>query len=283
MAEFQRKRLEGQRCEQSTDALRRQKRHAQAHVREARRTLAGRALPRDEFIAGPIWTLQSSRLPGFRRPAAYPLCLPLCQTDRAGAASADGRRASHSQHITTNPLPGRPNPAYLVRSMRIGIFSDTHANLEALIRGPRGVSEGKYRRLLLPRRHGRVRRLAERVRRSRPRALQGHDPRQPRRGRLGRMDYSYYYEAARHALDVHAAMISPENMAWLKGLPYQHKLDGRRPPALPRLPGPARGVRVHLRAGAGARVPSALGQARPHHAHWPLAPLQGVRADEDQR
>src|SRR5262249_4135190 len=41
----------------------------------------------------------------------------------------------------------------------------------------------------------------------------------------GRMDYSYYYEAARHALDVHAAMISPENMAWLKALPYQHKLD----------------------------------------------------------
>jgi len=41
----------------------------------------------------------------------------------------------------------------------------------------------------------------------------------------GRMDYSYYYEAARHALDVHASMLSPENMAWLKTLPYQHKLD----------------------------------------------------------
>ena len=25
--------------------------------------------------------------------------------------------------------------------------------------------------------------------------------------------------------DVHAAMVSAENMAWLKGLPYQHKLD----------------------------------------------------------
>ena len=41
----------------------------------------------------------------------------------------------------------------------------------------------------------------------------------------GRMDYSYYYEAARHALDAHAAMLSPENMAWLKQLPYQDKLD----------------------------------------------------------
>src|SRR5438445_13100984 len=39
------------------------------------------------------------------------------------------------------------------------------------------------------------------------------------------MDYSYYYEAARHALDVHAAMISTENMQWLKQLPYQHMLD----------------------------------------------------------
>ena len=26
------------------------------------------------------------------------------------------------------------------------------------------------------------------------------------------MDYSYYYEAARHALDTHAAMLSPENI-----------------------------------------------------------------------
>jgi predicted phosphodiesterase len=41
----------------------------------------------------------------------------------------------------------------------------------------------------------------------------------------GRMDYSYYYEAARHALDLHAQLLSAENMAWLKGLPYQIKLE----------------------------------------------------------
>ena len=35
------------------------------------------------------------------------------------------------------------------------------------------------------------------------------------------MDYSYYYEAARHALDTHAAMLSPDNMDWLEALPYQ--------------------------------------------------------------
>ena len=41
----------------------------------------------------------------------------------------------------------------------------------------------------------------------------------------GRMDYSYYYEAARNALDTHARMISSENMEWLKALPYQSKLE----------------------------------------------------------
>jgi predicted phosphodiesterase len=40
-----------------------------------------------------------------------------------------------------------------------------------------------------------------------------------------RMEYSYYYEAARHALDVHASMLSPENMTWLKTLPYENRLD----------------------------------------------------------
>ena len=40
----------------------------------------------------------------------------------------------------------------------------------------------------------------------------------------GRMDYSYYYEAARHALDTHAGMLTAENMRWLKSLPYMEKL-----------------------------------------------------------
>ncbi|HLV19801.1 MAG TPA: metallophosphoesterase family protein [Polyangiaceae bacterium] len=41
----------------------------------------------------------------------------------------------------------------------------------------------------------------------------------------GRMDYSYYYEAARQALDLHAQVLSETNMAWLRGLPYQIKLE----------------------------------------------------------
>ncbi len=36
----------------------------------------------------------------------------------------------------------------------------------------------------------------------------------------GRMDYSFYYEAARHALDWSASKLSTTNMAWLRALPY---------------------------------------------------------------
>jgi diadenosine tetraphosphatase ApaH/serine/threonine PP2A family protein phosphatase len=35
------------------------------------------------------------------------------------------------------------------------------------------------------------------------------------------MDYSYYYHAARHALDKHAQALDRVNMDWLKGLPYE--------------------------------------------------------------
>jgi diadenosine tetraphosphatase ApaH/serine/threonine PP2A family protein phosphatase len=36
----------------------------------------------------------------------------------------------------------------------------------------------------------------------------------------GRMDYSYYYAAAREVLDWTAAKLTPENLAWLRTLPY---------------------------------------------------------------
>ncbi|MBR4984509.1 MAG: metallophosphoesterase family protein [Proteobacteria bacterium] len=41
----------------------------------------------------------------------------------------------------------------------------------------------------------------------------------------GRMNYTYYYEAARNVLDYHAGLLSHENMAWLKDMPYKHKHD----------------------------------------------------------
>jgi diadenosine tetraphosphatase ApaH/serine/threonine PP2A family protein phosphatase len=37
----------------------------------------------------------------------------------------------------------------------------------------------------------------------------------------GRMDYSYYYDAARNALDLHARQLNADNHAWLKSLPYE--------------------------------------------------------------
>lgn len=36
----------------------------------------------------------------------------------------------------------------------------------------------------------------------------------------GRMDYEYYYDAARNALDHHAATVSDDNRDWLRALPY---------------------------------------------------------------
>ena len=139
--------------------------------------------------------------------------------------------------------------------MRLGIFSDIHANLEALC----AVLEA-YRTERIDVYYclgdtvgygGSPNECADLVRETAKKTILGnHDA-----AVSGRMDYSYYYEAARHALDAHAAMLSDENMAWLKGLPYQEKLDDMRRPALPRLARAPRRVRVHLRARAGARVP----------------------------
>lgn len=108
--------------------------------------------------------------------------------------------------------------------MRLGIFSDTHANYEALsavleaYKTERidvyyclgdtvgyGGSPNECANI--------VRGLAKKT------ILGNHDA-----AVAGRMDYSYYYEAARQALDTHAAMLSAENMTWLKSLPYKESL-----------------------------------------------------------
>jgi diadenosine tetraphosphatase ApaH/serine/threonine PP2A family protein phosphatase len=41
----------------------------------------------------------------------------------------------------------------------------------------------------------------------------------------GRMDYSFYYDAARNALDWTVSRIAPEHLEWLKSLPYVHRID----------------------------------------------------------
>ena len=109
--------------------------------------------------------------------------------------------------------------------MRLGILSDIHANIEALsavLEAFRHEAIDVYYCLGDTVGYGGspneccdiVRELAKVT------ILGNHDA-----AVGGRMDYSYYYEAARHALDIHAAMITDENMSWLKGLPYEHMLS----------------------------------------------------------
>jgi len=42
----------------------------------------------------------------------------------------------------------------------------------------------------------------------------------------GRMDYGFYYDAARHALDWHAEQIDDDHHDWLKSLDYREDRDG---------------------------------------------------------
>lgn len=109
--------------------------------------------------------------------------------------------------------------------MRLGIFSDTHANYEALS----AVLEA-YRKERIDVYYclgdtvgygGSPNECCDLVRElAKVTILGNHDA-----AVSGRMDYSYYYEAARHALDAHAAVLSSENMGWLKSLPYENRLD----------------------------------------------------------
>ncbi len=108
--------------------------------------------------------------------------------------------------------------------MRLGIFSDTHANYEALC----AVLEA-YRKERIDVYYclgdtvgygGSPNECADLVRKTAKKTILGnHDA-----AVAGRMDYSYYYEAARQALDAHAAVLTADNAAWLRGLPYMEKL-----------------------------------------------------------
>ncbi len=109
--------------------------------------------------------------------------------------------------------------------MRLGIFSDIHANYEAL-----SAVLDAYTRESIDVFYclgdtvgygGSPNECADLVRSTAKSTILGnHDA-----AVAGRMDYSYYYEAARQALDTHAAMLSTDNMQWLRSLPYSIKLD----------------------------------------------------------
>ena len=105
--------------------------------------------------------------------------------------------------------------------MRYGIFSDTHANIEALLAVIDAFSrENIDRYVCLGDTVGygaspneccdKIRELAAHT------ILGNHDA-----AVAGRMDYSYYYDAARDALDLHAGELGAANMEWLRQLPYE--------------------------------------------------------------
>lgn len=109
--------------------------------------------------------------------------------------------------------------------MRYGIFSDAHGNIEALskvvehLKGQQidrwaflgdavgyGASPNEVCGVIRP--------LVSFA------VLGNHDA-----AVSGRMDYTEYYDAARHALDWSATQLSAENRDWLKALPYKQR-DG---------------------------------------------------------
>jgi len=108
--------------------------------------------------------------------------------------------------------------------LRIGIFSDVHSNIEALT-----AVQAELKRLGCDRLvclgdvvgYGAspneccdlVREMSEVC------LLGNHDA-----AVAGKMDYSFYYAAARHALDWTAGQLVPENLAWLQALPYTHRI-----------------------------------------------------------
>ncbi|MBW2699350.1 MAG: metallophosphoesterase family protein [Deltaproteobacteria bacterium] len=109
--------------------------------------------------------------------------------------------------------------------MRLGIFSDVHGNLEALeavVESYRDLAVDQYVCLGDVVGYGAspneccaiVRELATVV------VLGNHDA-----AVCGRMEYSFYYDAARQALDWCASQMEPTHMAWLKGLNYSHRID----------------------------------------------------------
>jgi predicted phosphodiesterase len=109
--------------------------------------------------------------------------------------------------------------------MKIGIFSDTHANLEALTAVLQALKkEGVDKYVCLGDTVGygaNPNECCDLVRGVAAFTILGnHDA-----AVAGRMDYSYYYDAARQALDLHASILSQDNMRWLQSLPYEVRED----------------------------------------------------------
>jgi diadenosine tetraphosphatase ApaH/serine/threonine PP2A family protein phosphatase len=110
--------------------------------------------------------------------------------------------------------------------MRVAILSDIHSNLEALVEALTVVDRERPDKLIcLGDVVGYGASVDECCALIRARAavtlLGNHDA-----AVSGRMDYSFYYDAARHALDWTAARIDPGHLDWLRSLPYSHQEAG---------------------------------------------------------
>jgi diadenosine tetraphosphatase ApaH/serine/threonine PP2A family protein phosphatase len=108
--------------------------------------------------------------------------------------------------------------------MRIAIISDVHSNLEALTAVLRELDAQAVEKVIclgdVVGYGASVNECCAQVRAAAETTLLGnHDA-----AVSGRMDYSFYYDAARHALDWTASRIDPEHLAWLRSLPYTHRL-----------------------------------------------------------
>lgn len=109
--------------------------------------------------------------------------------------------------------------------MRIGILSDIHSNLEALNETLASLERFKPDTVIclgdVVGYGASVNECCALIRKVSSVTLLGnHDA-----AVSGRMDYSFYYDAARHALDWTAARIDLDHLDWLRTLPYSHRID----------------------------------------------------------
>ena len=108
--------------------------------------------------------------------------------------------------------------------MRVAIISDIHSNLEALTEVLRVADQQKVDRVVslgdIVGYGASPNPCCDLVRSVTEVTLLGnHDA-----AVAGRMDYSFYYDAARHALDWSARVLTEENLLWLRSLPYTYRI-----------------------------------------------------------
>ena len=179
------------------------------------------------------------------------------------------------------PRRRRPPGGIRTLTMRIAILSDVHANLEALTEVERAIAK---RGVDLVVSLGDVvgygaspNECCDILRRLAGVALLGnHDA-----AVTGRMDYAFYYDAARHALDWTAGVLRPEHRVWLAGLPYSDRVGdvgfSHGSPLQPEA------YDYILASEQAAELIPIVDAAAAGDLHRPLAPHQGLRAAGRER